>query len=340
MRSFDMLDKTLKTPARICFPAVLLQLLILHFSFGVSYGSAYPAQDEEPRQPLGSFSTTGEVYLNSAAAPAEATVSAHDLLRTSGTGTATFTLAGNGSLRISPNTEVLFAGEPQYAAELKFGKVVMNSLDGPMGISLRAGSSVVVAVAEGEQSTSSIEAPSDGSFLISCLRGSVGVIPLQGGKGIFIRGGQSVTVSPQGEISAMGNLSATNSQQPASPSLVSAGPEPTARRRHSYARWILIAAGAAGVATAAAILSANGSGASTNTPVVVSPSHSPAISGSVAPPANNAPAPSPVPPSQPTPPQPEPPSPQPPSQPDPGGNGCHKQKDCKPSVVIGFALHF
>ncbi len=198
-----MLKRGLKTPVKICLRSVFLQLLILHFSFGLAYGAAYPGQEPEQRQALGSLTTTGEVYLNTSEAPAQATVLAGDVLRTSPGGTAMFTLAGNGSLRISPNTEIVFAGGPQYAAELKLGKVVMNSFNGPMGITLRAGSSVVVAVAEGEQSTSSIEAPSDGSFLISCLGGSVGVIPLQGGKGIFIREGQSVSVSPQGELSAM-----------------------------------------------------------------------------------------------------------------------------------------
>ena len=344
-----MLDKSLKTPAKACLKAVFLQLLILHFSLGSSYGGAYPAQEHEPRQSLGSLSTVGQVYLNSAAAPAEASVYAHDLLRTSGTGTATFTLAGNGSLRVSPNTEIVFAGEPQYAAELKFGKVVMNSLNGPMGISLRAGSSVVVAVAEGEQSTTSIEAPSDGSFLISCMGGSVGVIPLQGGKGIFIRGGQSARVSPQGELLPMGDLSATNSQPTASPAPASDGAEPAAHSKHSYTRWILIGVGVAAAVTAAAIL-ASGSGSSVNTPAVVASSPSSASSGSAAAPANNPPAPDPAPPSQPTPqptppqptpPQPQPPSPQPPPPPDPGGNHCHdNNKDCHKHVAIGFAFHF
>lgn len=343
-----MLEKRLKKPAKICLGSIFMQLLILHFSFGLAYGAAYPGQEQEQRQLLGSLSTNGEVYVNSATAPAESTVFAGDVLRTNGTGTAVFTVAGNGSFRISPNSEIVFAGEPQYAAEMKFGKVVMNSLNGPMGITLRAGSSVVVAVAEGEQSTSSIEAPSDGSFLITCLGGSVGVIPLQGSKGIFIRGGQSVRVSPQGELSAMSDLSATNSQSSASPALASAGPEPAARQKHSYRRWILIGVGAAGAGVAAAILSAGGSGASVNTPAVSVSSPSSATSGSGAPLASNPPTtpdppapPQPTPP-QPTPPQPQPPAPQPPPQPDPpGGTGCHHhKKNCQQNVVIGFAFHF
>jgi hypothetical protein len=326
-----MLEKGLKMPAKICLRSAFLQFLILHFSFGLAYGAAYPGQEQEPRQALGSLTTLGEVFLNSAGAPAESTVFAGDVLRTSPTGTAMFTLAGNGSFRISPNTEIVFAGEPQYAAELKLGKVVMNSLNGPMGITLRAGNSVVVAVAEGEQSTSSIEAPSDGSFLVSCLGGSVGVIPLQGGKGIFIREGQSVSVSSQGELSAM-------SAQAEAPAAVPGSTEtaPAARQKHSHARWILIGVGAAGAGAAAAILSARGSGASGNTPTVA------ASSGSATPPASNPTTPDPPSPPQPTPPQPTPPQPQPPSQPGPpGGDGCHHhKKNCQPNVVIGFAFHF
>jgi hypothetical protein len=337
MRSLTMLEKGLKRPAKICLRSVFPQLLILHFSFGLAYGAAYPGQGQEQRQALGSLTTTGEVYLNSSGAPTQSTVLAGDVLRTSPGGTAMFTLAGNGSLRISPNTEIVFAGGPQYAAELKLGKVVMNSLNGPMGITLRAGSSVVVAVAEGEQSTSSIEAPSDGSFLISCLGGSVGVIPLQGGKGIFIREGQSVSVSPQGELSAMSAQVAPLAAQGATDTETA----PAARQKHSHARWILIGVGAAGAVTAAAILSARGSGASVNTPTVA------AASGSATPPASNPPTPDPPAPPQPTPPQPtppqpQPPPPQPPPQPNPpGGDGCHHRKNnCQPNVVIGFAFHF
>ena len=325
-----MLEKGLKRRAKIYLRSVFLQLLVLHVWFGLVYGAAYPRQEQQQREALGSLTTAGEVFLNSAVTPAESTVFAGDVLRTSPSGTAMFTLAGNGSFRISPNSEIVFAGGPQYAAELKLGKVVMNSLNGTMGITLRAGSSVVVAVAEGEQSTSSIEAPSDGSFLISCLGGSVGVVPLQGGKGIFIREGQSVSVSPQGEFS----MSAQAELSAAAPG--STETAPAARQKHSHARWILIGVGAAGAVAAAAILSASGSGASANSPTVA------ASSGSVAPPASNPPTPAPPGPPQPTPPQPQPPPPQPPSQPNPpGGDGCHHhKKNCQQNVVIGFAFHF
>jgi hypothetical protein len=262
----------------------------------------------------------GEVSLNGAAAPTQSTIFPGDVLRTGGTGSATFSMSGKGSFRIYPNTEIIFTGEPQYAAELKLGRVAMNSLNGATGINLRAGGSVVVAVAEGEQSISNIEAPSDGSFLVSCVGGSVGVIPLQGGKGIFIRAGQSAGISAQGELSAVSR------QAPPSAARASAETVPAARQKRSHARWILLAVGAAGAGVAVALLSSSASG---------TPSTSSASGSS----SNNPPAPDPPPPSQPSP-QPTPPPP-PTPQPPPPGHNCHDHpKHCQPHVVIGFAFHF
>ena len=289
---------------------------------------------------LGSLSTVGEVYLNGAVAPPESEIFTGDLLRSAGTGGATFTLSGKGSLQIYPNSEIVFTGEPQYAAELKLGRLVMNSATGATGISLRAGSSVVVPVAEGQRSASSIEAPSDGSFLVKCIDGSVGVISLAGGKGIFIQAGQSVGISGQGELSAL------SPQAAPAPSATPTSTEtsPAARQKRNYRRWILIALGTAGVGTAAAILSASSSRATANTaslsstPASSSPSSSSPTSSNASPP-NNPPAPDPVP-------APLPPTPQPPNaQPSPPGDDCHHHKhqhddNCKPQVVLHLAFHF
>jgi len=329
-----MFEIGLRRPVKIRVRSVFLQLLILHFSFGLVYSTAYPGQEQELRQSLGSLTATGDVYLNGSAAPAESAVIAGDVLRTSSSGSAMFTLAGDGSLRIFPNSEIAFAGGPQYAAELKLGKIVMTSLNGPMGITLRAGGTVIVAVAEGEQSTSSIEAPSDGSFIVSCLAGSVGVVPLQDGKGIFIRAGQSARVSPQGELSAMAQATPSAAQ-----GSTATETEPAGRQKHSHIRWILLGIGAAGAITAAAILSSSGSGASVSTPTVTASSGSSGTSGSAAPPPSNPPTPDPPAPPLPTPPQPTPPQPQPPA-PAPQPPCHHGHKDCQGKIVIGFAFHF
>jgi hypothetical protein len=276
-----MREKGAKPTAKIhAVIFVLLQLLAL---YQLSSALAYGAPQEQQRQALGSLTTVGEVYVNDTVAPSDSPIFAGDALRSAGTGSATFTWSEKGSLQIYPNTEIVFTGEPQYAAELKFGRVVMNSWYGATGLNVRAGNSVVLAVAEGEQSVSNIEAPSDGSFLVTCEAGSVGVIPLQGESGTFIQAGQSVSISAQGELSAP-------SAGPISKESVR-----DVRPPRSYRRWILIALGTAGAGAVAGILSSRRPGTPSNrpsaspTPTSSSSSTSTSTSSSSSPPSNPAP---------------------------------------------------
>jgi hypothetical protein len=336
-----MLETRIKAPAN-AFASIFLYLFALYFvPCTLAWGAAGPQDEQKP--PLGSLAAVGEVYVNGAVAPAEFSIFAGDLLRSGAAGSATLFFNGKGSFQIRPNTEVVFTGEPQYVAELKFGKVVMNSANGATGINLRAGNSVVLAVAEGEQSSSSIEAPSDGSFVVTCVAGSVGVIPLQGGKGVFIRASQSVAISPQGELSSMSapvppaEPPSTLHDPPAAPSALSDSRQaaPAGREKHGKTRWILIGAGIAGAGVAAAIVSTKASATPASaSSVLVSPS-SP-ISSSAGSSNPSAPLP-PSPPPSPAPSQPPPPA--------PPGNGCHDHqshddKGCKPHAVLGFAFHF
>jgi hypothetical protein len=237
-----------KTARRALF---FLQIFALQFLIPVPSHSSARAQDQQ-KTALGSLSTFGEVYVNDVMAPLEATIFSGDVLRTGGAGTAVFTLSGKGSFKIAPASQVVFTGNPQYVAELKSGAVVMSSLSGATGINLKAGNSVVVAVTEGEQSSSNIQASSDGTFFVSCLEGSVGIIPLQGGSGLFIQAGQSVSVSPQGaELSTEKPTGTT----PPAPAPSTPAPSSTPAKKGNT-RWILIgaaaAAGAAGGITALA----------------------------------------------------------------------------------------
>ena len=298
-----MREKGAKPTAKIhAVIFVLLQLLAL---YQLSSALAYGAPQEQQRQALGSLTTVGEVYVNNAVAPSDAPIFAGDVLRSAGTGSATFTWSGKGSLQIYPNTEIVFTGEPQYAAELKFGRVVMNSWYGATGLNVRAGNSVVLAVAEGEQSVSNIEAPSDGSFLVTCEAGSVGVIPLQGESGTFIQAGQSVSISPQGELSAMGPQAAPSAGPISKESVRDVRPP------RSYRRWILIALGTAGAGAVAGILSSRHPGTHSNSPSA-SPtptSSSSASSSTSTSTSSGSPSPSnPAPPASPAPPSNNPPS--------------------------------
>jgi hypothetical protein len=315
---------------------VLLAVLALFILWSAPAFSA-PAQQ---REPLGSLTALGEVHVNDAAAPAESQIFSGDVLRNGGTGSAIFTLAGKGSFKIYPFTEVVFTGAPQYTAELKLGKVV-TSWNGAAGMNLRAGSSVVAAVAEGEQSTSQIEARSDGSFLVSCLDGSVGVIPLQGGKGAFIEAGQSLNVSAQGELSGLAQPARRSaSAAPSTPASVKNPPD--MRTRKSHRRVLLIGLAAVGTGAVAALLSVSRPGTATSNPSVsLAPTASPITSSSSPSTTNSSNSPNSSPPSNPVPPpQPSPP----PSQPSGPGDGCqghhHHGNGCDPHVVMGLTLHF
>lgn len=231
----------LKTTLRVA-SAVLLVLTVPIIAVARPSGRA---QAQQPA--LGSISTVGQVYVGGSVAPANATVFTGDTVRTDAASTATFTMSGRGSLQIAANTEMLFAGNQQYVAQLKSGIVVMDTLNGPSGISLRTGNFVVVGVTQNEQSSARIEAGSDGSFRVNCVSGSVGVVPLEGApNGNFLQPGQSVTISPQGVLSAPTATVATTAPPEAQPTI----PQSAAK---SKAPWIILGVAAAGGGIGAAV---------------------------------------------------------------------------------------
>jgi len=347
-----------RAPVKNCAGILaFLQLVAMCFLLpGLTRGAALPR--DRQREKIGSAITVRDVYVNASVTPLGLAIFSCDVLRTGSVGSATLTLSGKGTFKISPSTQVVFAGDPQYIAELKSGSVVMSSENGIMGINLRAGSSVVVTETEGEQSTSNIEASSNGSFVITCLVGSVGVISLEEPKAIFIQPGLSVNISPQGELTATRSVPQTRDASETGVGLK------TSHRR----RWILIALAAGGAAVVAGTLSARGAGGSSNgssglagSPTVattspLTPTGSASATSSPSTPTGSASATSssssssstsssPSPPSNPaSPSSPTPPSnPPPPSQPPPG-NGCqghkHHGPNCPSSPDIGIHVVF
>lgn len=226
----------------------LSSILVLQLALFPALAQGRAGSQDQQRQPLGSLTTVGDVYVNESRAPAESTIFSGDALRAAPGGNATFTTSGKGSIKVLPESQLAFPGNPQYVAELKSGTVVMTSLSGPASINLRVGDYALAAVTSGEESTSKIEKSADGSFVITCLQGSVGVIPLQGANGLFLQAGQSVRISTQGELTAV-------EQQPASaPAQQTSGVQ-----KKSNAGWIILAvAGGAGAAGAAAALGHGG----------------------------------------------------------------------------------
>lgn len=162
------------------------------------------ATEQEHNQVLGSLSTAGEVYVNGSSAVSESTVFSGDRVRTGATGAATFTVSGRATLKLFPQSQVVFSGNNQFTAELEAGTVVLSTVAGSSGMFLRMGESVLVPSFPREQATTSkAERAADGSFTVSCLEGSVGVLALRDRSGEFLHGGQSLRVSsnklPSGE---------------------------------------------------------------------------------------------------------------------------------------------
>lgn len=237
-----------------------IHLFALQLVLFPALAEARPGSRAQDKEPLGSLSSVGQVYVGNSVVSSESTIFAGDALRTDAMATATFTVSGKGSYEIASRSQLAFVGSQQYIAELKSGIVVMSSVSGTSGINLRIGNFIVVAVTQGEQSTSKIESVSDGSFLISCSEGSVGIVPLEGApNGIFLQTGQSATISPQGELSAPTATVASSTvsdtaQPPKSPTV-----------RNSHTGWIILGVAAGGGAAAAAALAGHKSSASVST---------------------------------------------------------------------------
>ena len=242
-------QRTIASHLTFCFIHTLALQLVL---FPI-LADARPASRAQEKQPLGSLSSIGPVYVGDSVAPASSTIFTGDTLRLGDAATATFTMSGRGSFEIASHSQMVFTGSQQSVAELKSGTVVMSSSSGSSGITLRIGNYVVLAVTQGEQSTAKIDGAADGSFVISCTQGSVGIVPLDGSpNGIFLQVGQSISLSPQGELSApRATVASTATTSPTQPSV----------RKSSHTGLIILGvAGAAGAVGAAVALGGKGHG--------------------------------------------------------------------------------
>jgi hypothetical protein len=185
----------------------------------------------------------GEVYVNDSLAPAEITIFSGDRVRIGESGSATFNMSGKGSLKLSPRSQVHFTGKYEYTAELEAGAVVMNSVSGPNGFTLRIGNNVVVPSFKERTALASIDRAPDGSFLVTCSDGAVGVLPLQGTSGQFLQVGQSVSVAPNGELFPV-------VRQDAMPGKTASAVQAAKAGRTGWVYLGLAGAGAAGIAAA------------------------------------------------------------------------------------------
>jgi hypothetical protein len=193
-------EKAKRRSGGLIAPLRLLYLFVLLQIPASGYAQAVPP--EQHRESLGSLTSIGEVYVNDSVAPVESTIFPEDKVRTGETGTATFTVSGKGTLKISSRSEVVFPGNYQFTAELKNGTVVLNSISGPSGITLRVANFVLVSSIRQQSAGTRIEGSANGSFFVSCLDGSVGVLTVEGKSGQFLQAGQSLRISAGAVLSS------------------------------------------------------------------------------------------------------------------------------------------
>lgn len=221
-------------------PTTLRVLLLLVCAFPASSYGRGP-QQEQPREPLGSLIAVGEVYVNDNQAPRQSTIFSGDRVRTFEAGAASFAMSGKGTLKISPQSEVLFPGNTQFTAELEAGTIVLNTVAGPNGLSVRIGNDVVVSYSQQQRATIQVTRAPNGSVFVSCEEGSAAVLTLEGQVGEFLQAGQSTNVSGSSFLSS------------------SPGRE---SRSGTHSGWVLVGLAGAGAAAAIAFLTHGNAGQS------------------------------------------------------------------------------
>ena len=199
---------------------------------------ARTSQQEQSREKLGSLTSQGEVYVNDLPISVMSTVSAGDKIRTGESGEATFAVAGKGTLKIRPLSQVVLSGNDQYTAELEKGTVLLNSVPASDGLTLRTGNYVIVPSVRSIATALRVTRAQDGSFLVYCSDGKIGVLTVEGKSGQLLQAGQSLTVSAKSE-------------------LLASSPAPKSKK-HSHTRWILLGLAGAAAGGAAAALAHRG----------------------------------------------------------------------------------
>jgi hypothetical protein len=175
-------------------------LLLLLYALPIPSYARGP-QQEQSREPLGSLTGVGEVYVNDSLAPGESTIFSGDRIRTAEIGAATFAMSGKGTLKIAPQSQVLFSGNYQFTADLQAGTIVLNTITGPSGLTLRIGNYVVVSYSRKKAATLQVTRAPNGSVTVTCLDGTAGVLTLEGKVGQFLQTGQSINVSASSDLS-------------------------------------------------------------------------------------------------------------------------------------------
>ncbi len=229
--------------------ASIARVLIILLSLQLLWVDPSLASQIPAREPLGSLSATGEVYLNGARVSGEVTLFVGDSLRTGADGAASVTVSGRGMLIVAKQTEVSFASEPRYFAELRHGAVGFRSLVGARNFALRIGCFIVVPVTDTEVAADIERAP-DGTTRVNCTKGSLGMVSVEGPESIFLHPGEVANISPECRLS-------TTALVPGAPP-AGAPPAAPAPQGISHKGLIILGVAAGGAAAAAAALATRG----------------------------------------------------------------------------------
>jgi hypothetical protein len=139
------------------------------------------------------LTSVGEVYVNNDPAPKESTIFSGDRIRTGEAGAASFVMSGKGTLKIAPQSQIVLSGSDQFAAELEAGKIALNTISGPNGLSLRVGDYVVVPYSQKQSTTLEVTRAPNGAVVVYCIGGTAGVLTLEGQVGQYLQSGQAMT---------------------------------------------------------------------------------------------------------------------------------------------------
>jgi hypothetical protein len=226
------------------FAAILLATALLN-------SNATNAQ-QAPAHPVAALQPTGEVRVNDYPVPQSWTIFTGDRVLTGADGVAAISVSGRGTLLMLPGSLVSFPDQPQFLADLERGGVTLRSLPDTSGFRIRLGKFVAAPVPPAE-SVTEIERGVDGSFRITCSKGSVGLIEMDGARSLFLDATESATIRADGTL-----------QQLEAPAPTPAPTQPqTRKRRRAWLPWVLAGGGAAGAAAALA-----GRGGATQRPPV------------------------------------------------------------------------
>ena len=242
--------------------------------------NAHVVFEDRSRSPMGSLAATGGVEVNGAAVPAQSIVYAGDSITTHDNGTATLTISNRGEFELAPVTQVVFSDDSRYAAQLNLGTLTFDTLPGS-NLGVRAGEYVVAVAPDSLADTSAtVRRTSDGAGLVSCAKGRVQVVALEGDTSLALGAGQSTSFAAE-----TSKISAVLASDP----IVA----PAARVRSHRLRTVLIIAGAAAAATAIAVIASEHGGvhptaaaAPAPTPPAPTPTPNPPTAN---PPASNPP---------------------------------------------------